>query len=104
MVVFYVNNYLVIYHKKHEPEARVVMDSLKKAYEVKDQGPAEWYLGVRIVRDRAARTLYLAHNTYIEKIAKHFDLTEGVFPSILLPRITLRKYEGQASKEQIKAF
>lgn len=103
-VVFYVDDYLVIYHKRDEPEARKVINGLQEAYEVKAQGAAEWYLGVRILRDRAAQRLYLVHDSYIEKIAKRFDLTDGPAPSTPLPGIPLRKFEGQAAKEQVKAY
>jgi hypothetical protein len=66
-----------IYHRNHEPEARKVIDGLKEAYEIKDQGAAEWYLRVCIIRDRAAGRLYLVHDSYIEKIAKRFEATEA---------------------------
>lgn len=103
-VVFYVDDYLVIYHKRDQQEARRVIDGLAQAYEVKAQGAAEWYLGVRIVRDRAAGHIYLTHDSYIEKIAKRFGLTERKSPSIPLPSVPLKKYEGVATKEQIKAY
>lgn len=103
-VVFYVDDYLVIYHKHHTSEARRVIDGLSEAYEVKAQGAAEWYLGVRIARDRAAGRLYLVHDSYIEKITKRFDLADGSAPSTPLPGIPLQKYEGQATKEQVKGY
>jgi hypothetical protein len=44
------------------------------------------------------------HNTYIEKIAKRFDLLNGKCPSTPLPFFELKKNEGQAIKEQIKQY
>jgi hypothetical protein len=59
---------------------------------------------VRVVRDRAARKLWLVYNTYIEKITKRFDLFDGKCPSTPLLFFELKKNEGQASKEQIKQY
>lgn len=103
-VIFYVDDYLVLFHKDNEPAARKVIDGLNRAYETVKAEKAEWYLGVRILRDRAAGRLYLVHDSYIEKIAKRFDLTEGIAPSTPLPSTPLQKYEGTATKEQIKGF
>ena len=59
---------------------------------------------MRVVRDRAARKLWLVYDTYIEKITKRFDLLDRKCPSILLSFFELKKNEGQASKEQIKQY
>ena len=81
------------------------MSSLMGKYRIEDHGAAEWFLGVRIIRDRAARTITLAHDSYIEKLATKFNILEkGSFPSIPLPVGELRKYEGEASKQEVKAY
>jgi len=103
-VVFYVDDYLVLYHHKNKSEARKTIDGLCVRYEIKEQKNSEWYLGVRIVRNRAARRLCLVHDIYIEKIAKRFNLTEGTAPSTPLPSIPLRKFQGNATKSEIKDF
>jgi hypothetical protein len=64
----------------------------------------KWFLGVRVVRDRAARKLWLVHDTYIEKIARRFGLLNGKCPSTPLPGYKLEKNKGQASKAQIKDY
>ncbi len=65
LVVFYVDDVQVLYHKKNQKEAQEVIDRLKSAYEIRDLGDVKWFLGVRIVRDRAARKLWLLYDTYL---------------------------------------
>lgn len=64
-----------------------------------------WFLGIKVIRDRAARKIYLAHNSYIEKIATRYDLADN---SWLQPTPLgvdeLVKYERQNSKDQIKTY
>ena len=54
----------------------------------------EWFLGIRVIRDRKAKKLWLVHNTYIKKIAKKFRVVDRKCPSTLLPGINLRKYSS----------
>jgi hypothetical protein len=62
-------------------------------------------LGVRIVRNRAARTISLAHDAYIDKVASKFGVVDkGAFPKVPLPTEELLKHTGEASKQEIKAF
>jgi hypothetical protein len=103
-VMFYVDDVQVLYHKDDELHATQIIKTIKGAYELRDMGDAEWFLGVRVIRDRTARKIWLVHDTYIEKITKKFELLDGKCPSTPLPGLELRKYEGQASKRQIKEY
>jgi hypothetical protein len=103
-VMFYVDDVQVLYHRNDELHAAKIVKSMKEAYELRDMGDVAWFLGVRVIRDRAARKIWLVHDTYIEKITKRFELLDGKCPSTPLPGIELRKYEGQAPKRQIKEY
>lgn len=46
-------------------------------YEFKDLGDLKWFLGVRVIRDRPRRKLWLCQDAYICKIASKFHLTQG---------------------------
>lgn len=105
MIVFYVDDILVLYHKKHSTKAEALIEEIKVAYELEDHGAAEWFLGIRIIRDRAAKTITLAHDAYIEKIATRFELANNAhIPSTPLPFVKLEKNPGTASKAEIKAY
>jgi hypothetical protein len=104
LVVFYVDDVQVLYHKKNQKEAQEVIDGLKSAYEIRDLGDVEWFLGVRIVRDRAARKLWLLYDTYLQKVAQKFNLANGKCPSTPLPFYDLVKNTGTALLETVKEY
>ncbi|RYC53684.1 hypothetical protein CHU98_g12525, partial [Xylaria longipes] len=104
-VVFYVDDFLVLYHRDHEKQAQKVINGIKRAYEVKEQGDICWFLGIRVIRDRRARKISLVHDQYIEKIALRYDLADSSWiPVTPLPFKELMKHLGEASKAQVKVF
>lgn len=105
VVLFYVDDYLVFYHKDHEEEANRIMGALKEKYEVHEQGDVKWFLGIRVLRDRAQRKVWLVHDQYLEKIANRFGVANwDRFPNIPLPVVELEKHTGTATRAQIKLF
>ena len=42
-------------------------------YAIEDRGPASYFLGVEILRDRPNRMLYLSQRNYISEVLKHFE-------------------------------
>ena len=105
ILLFYVDDILLMHHNDDRAAAELLMSSLMAKYRIEDHGAAEWFLGVRIIRDRAARTITLAHDAYIDKLATKFEVAEkGAFASVPLPAEELRKHDGEASKQEIKAF
>lgn len=47
-------------------------------FEFKDMGDLKWFLGIRVIRDRDDRKLWLCQDSYLENLAKKFDLTGSV--------------------------
>jgi len=64
----------------------------------------EWFLGVRIIRDRTARKLWLVYDSYIERMAAKFGLVDGKCPSTPLPVLELCKYLGKADPKDVKRY
>jgi hypothetical protein len=65
---------------------------------MKDLGPLRWFLGIRVVRDRQARKIYLCQDSYIEKIA----ITYGLHnlprkPKTPLLTTELKPFSGKAT-------
>lgn len=77
IVFFYVDDIVILYHRSHQLEFIQFKQSLLKRYEFKDLGELKWFLGIRIVRDRLAKRLWLCQDSYIEKIASSFNLLES---------------------------
>ena len=47
---------------------------LSTHFDMKDLGEASYFLGIKILRDRANGVLKLSQRTYIEKISKRFNM------------------------------
>ncbi|CAL1406718.1 unnamed protein product [Linum trigynum] len=47
---------------------------LSKSFAMKDLGPAKQILGVRIIRDRGAKKIWLSQEKYIEKVLQRFNM------------------------------
>ena len=45
---------------------------LMNRYEMHDLGELSWFLGIRILRDRAARKLWLCQDAYFDKVAERY--------------------------------
>ena len=65
------------------------IDALKKrlmdAFEMKDLGDANHILGMRIIRDRTKRLLYLSQKDYVSKVLQRFNMEGGKAISTPLP-------------------
>ena len=74
---------------------------LRAKYEVRELGEAKHFIGIRIVRDRADRKLWLLQDSYIDKMAEKFHVKPIKILKTLLPSTDLVKYEGKVTKSQI---
>ena len=70
---------------------------LYKHYEIRDLGELKWFLGIRIIRDRLKRKIWLCQDSYIEKVAHTFHLTDGKAPPTPMLTDELLPYDGQAT-------
>jgi hypothetical protein len=104
LVLFYVDDILLLFHKDVEKKATDLWAKIMDKYEIQQQGDVEWFLGIRVIRDRERRSIVLVHDTYMEKMYKKFELEDGSFPKTPLPSEELIKNSGEATKQEIKAF
>ena len=56
---------------------RALKAKLGLKYAIEDRGPASYFLGVEILRDRHNRLLYLSQRNYISEVLGHFDLDDA---------------------------
>ncbi|KAK2071803.1 hypothetical protein P8C59_006198 [Phyllachora maydis] len=74
-IVTYVDNCLFI-----GPDIGYITDlkkRLNKVYAIEDLGPAAYFLGVQIIRDRPNRRLWLNQSQYIEEAVSRFNLADS---------------------------
>ena len=51
---------------------------LAEKFEIEDNGPISSFLGLKVTRDRASRTLEISQKTYIESLVKEFLYGESI--------------------------
>ena len=104
ILIFYVDDILTAYASKHQNQMDMFESRLFNKYELRALGEAEHFLGIRIVRDRAQRKLWLIQDSYIDKMAGKFNITANKVPKTPLPSIELVPYEGNATAQQIYGY
>ena len=68
-------------------------------------GDLQWFLGMRVVRDREARKLWLCQDSYIDKVVSRYHLEEGKGPlTPLIPDHPLLPNEETARPEVIHQY
>jgi hypothetical protein len=53
---------------------QAIVDAIGALWEVKDLGPVEFILGIRVTRDRANRALYVDQSLYIQGFLEKYKL------------------------------
>ena len=105
LLLFYVNNILLFNDKNLSTRALDLIKTISERYKLEDIGPVKWFLRIRVIRDRAARTITLLYDTYINKVAKRFNLAEsGLYLETPLATIELVKYTREALKQEVKDY
>jgi Reverse transcriptase (RNA-dependent DNA polymerase) len=75
ILFFYVDDVVSMCHKQQTDRLRAFEQALFARFEMRSLGDPQWFLGIRITRDRNARKLWLYQDSYIAKIANKFNLT-----------------------------
>ena len=104
IVFFYVDDICILCHPSAREHYQQLRTNLMQAYELRELPDMEWFLGIRIVRNRTERKMWLCQDSYLEKIANSFNQTTGVVPKTPLPTEDLVPYEGQATPQEIYAY
>lgn len=111
---FYINNKLIVFffvydialfHCTTDTEAyESFRDQLFEHYEMWDIGELKWFLGIRVIHDRLKRKIWLCQDSYIDKIAHKFHLTDGKAPATPITTDELLPYDGQVSPQEIYGY
>ena len=68
-------------------------------------GEMEWFLGIRIIRDRPNHLLWLCQDSYIDKLASKFNVPSDLhYYRTPLPVEILTKNTEQASPQEVYAY
>lgn len=81
IVMFYVDDIIAVYHRRHQQEVDDLFNRIQHRYKLRNMGEASWFLGIRILRDRSSRKLWLCQDSYIDKIVNRFHLSDRSPPA-----------------------
>ncbi|KAK6218078.1 reverse transcriptase domain protein [Colletotrichum tabaci] len=105
MVFIFVDDVAIVYRKRHTHTARDIVNGLKAAYEMKELGELNVFLGIRIIRDRKKRKLWLSLDNYISKICEEFKVDKkGKPPGTPMATDSLMPNEQQATPQEIYQY
>ena len=76
MLFLFVDDFQVSFHREDRAEWNELKAMLVSRFNTKDMGPSTWILGMRITRDRAARTITLDQELYVTKALEKYGLTQ----------------------------
>jgi hypothetical protein len=68
-----VNNIIITFRKKNHTRVNKLIKSFKKHYNISGGDPAQWFLGMEILRNLPSEHIWLGQEAYIEKIANLAD-------------------------------
>jgi reverse transcriptase-like protein len=103
-IIFYVDDIIAIYSSRHTSKMDHFEAQLLQKYEIRALGETNHFLGVRILRDRPNRKLWLSQDSYIENFGHKFNVTVAKTPKTPLPSTTLQLYSGQATPQQTYGY
>jgi hypothetical protein len=104
LIFFYVDDIVCCCRKEHLSRMNAIIEALCRRYEMRNMGELSWFLGIRVVRDRPNRKLWLCQDSYIDKIIKRYHLEHRKTPYTPLPSEPLVPYESSATPQEIHAY
>jgi hypothetical protein len=107
LVFFYVDDIVTLCLPQHIKDLQQFESNLMNTYELRALGELRWFLGIRIIRDRQNRTLWLSQESYIDQLATRFnvDTTKKKYPSAPLSTSALSPNQmTETNQQKIMAY
>jgi hypothetical protein len=76
IVFFFVDDIVYMFRDSDKDRANKFCQQLTRKFKMRDLGNLRWFLGIRIIRDREKRQIWLSQDSYIENIAVRFNLDQ----------------------------
>jgi hypothetical protein len=104
IIFFFVDDIAILYSKEYEGEVDQLQAKLCEIYEMRHLGELNWFLGIRITRNRDSRKLWLCQDSYIDKLAAKFKISDTGLSKTPLPVEELRIHTDKASSQDIYSY
>jgi hypothetical protein len=93
---------VVAYRKPAESTVHRLINKLKQHYNLEGGNDLRWFLGIRILRDREKRIIWLSQSSYVDKI---INLAKSTQPDDTpMSREELIPYEDRASYSEVNLY
>ena len=105
VLFFFVDDIVIIYHRDHTAYIDEFQRKLFEIYEMRYLGEIQWFLAIRIIRNRDERKVWLCQDSYIAKLAAKFNVKEDSKRSVPLPPDEpITQNPDQATDQDVYAF
>ena len=107
IVFFYVDDIDVLVHPDHLGYHQKFESRLEAVYDLRKLGELKWFLGIRVLRDLAARTIWLIQDSFIDKVVNKFDLDQksgGRYPAVPLVENSLPLSLEEPHRQRTKLY
>ncbi|KAI1509646.1 Pol protein [Pyrenophora tritici-repentis] len=86
IVFFFVDDIVVAVASKNKDVYRQFDQQLRAAYDVRFLGELKWFLGIRVIRDRSQKKIWLMQDSFIDKVAAKYNITQRstTYPAVPL--------------------
>lgn len=103
VVFFYVDDIALLARPSDRARLQDFIRRLQGKYKMHDLGELKWFLGIRVIRDRAARKLWLSQSSYCQGLAPAASSSTTIRPSIPIPTDKLVPNTGTATPQAAHA-
>ena len=76
VLALYVDDTSIFYHKSDEDVWLADKAAIASSYKIKDIGECQWFLNMKVTRDRKLNTITLSQSAYVERVLEKFDMKD----------------------------
>ncbi|EDN95233.1 hypothetical protein SS1G_11109 [Sclerotinia sclerotiorum 1980 UF-70] len=103
-ILFYIDDIIAICKKADLLRLTLFENTSKSAYTIKSLGDIQFFLGIRVLRDRQNHRLWLCQDNYISKISTRFNIKPNPQACSPLPTTALTKNPAIATPQQVFGY
>ena len=106
ILFFFVDDIAVMYYPQHSKQVDAFERKLFEAYEMRNIGEIEWFLNIRITRDKEQQKTSLCQDSYVDKLISKFNINMArkAPGSPIASHIPMAKNEGIATPQEVYAY